>query len=61
MCFQIIISKEPTKPPAGMAATNWVHYNMKDSPTKGKEVWDVKKLLEVRETTSTTDFVSNSH
>ncbi|XP_067099575.1 disintegrin and metalloproteinase domain-containing protein 17a isoform X1 [Osmerus mordax] len=43
---QIVINKEPTKPPAVMEDTNWVHYNMKDSPTKGKEVWDVKKLLE---------------
>lgn len=43
---QIIINKEPTGPPAGMADSNWVNYNMKDSPTKGKEVWDVKKLLE---------------
>ena len=43
-----------------MAATNWVHYNMKDSPTKGKEVWDVKKLLEVREATTTTDCIKCS-
>ncbi|XP_037342179.2 disintegrin and metalloproteinase domain-containing protein 17a isoform X2 [Pungitius pungitius] len=43
---QIIINKEPTKPPGGHAATGWVHYNMENSPVKGKEVWDVKKLLE---------------
>uniref|UniRef100_A0AAQ5XQ54 ADAM metallopeptidase domain 17a n=1 Tax=Amphiprion ocellaris TaxID=80972 RepID=A0AAQ5XQ54_AMPOC len=24
----------------------WVHYNMENSPVAGKEVWDVKKLLE---------------
>ncbi|KAJ4939565.1 hypothetical protein JOQ06_029010 [Pogonophryne albipinna] len=42
---QIIINKEPTKPPPGHNA-RWLHYNMKDSPVKGKAVWDVKKLLE---------------
>uniref|UniRef100_A0A7N8XJ98 ADAM metallopeptidase domain 17 n=1 Tax=Mastacembelus armatus TaxID=205130 RepID=A0A7N8XJ98_9TELE len=24
----------------------WAHYNMENSPVKGKEIWDVKKLLE---------------
>ncbi|XP_077477036.1 disintegrin and metalloproteinase domain-containing protein 17a isoform X1 [Stigmatopora argus] len=43
---QMIIHKEPTKPPTGRPGTNWVHYNMKNSPEKGKEVWNVKKLLE---------------
>ncbi|KAM4625485.1 disintegrin and metalloproteinase domain-containing protein 17a [Polymixia lowei] len=43
---QIIINKEPTRPPPGLAGTGWVHYNMKNSPIKGKEVWDVKRLLE---------------
>lgn len=43
---QIIINKEPTEPPPGHAGTGWVHYNMKNSPISGKEVWDVKKLLE---------------
>ncbi|XP_020496356.2 disintegrin and metalloproteinase domain-containing protein 17a isoform X1 [Labrus bergylta] len=43
---QIIINKEPTKPPAGHVGTNWVHYNMENSPGKGREVWDVKRLLE---------------
>ncbi|XP_047466929.1 disintegrin and metalloproteinase domain-containing protein 17a isoform X2 [Mugil cephalus] len=43
---QIIINKEPTKPPAGRTETSWVHYNMENSPVKEKEVWDVKKLLE---------------
>ncbi|XP_070835227.1 disintegrin and metalloproteinase domain-containing protein 17a isoform X3 [Chaetodon trifascialis] len=43
---QIIINKEPTKPPPGHAGTGWVHYNMEDSPVSGKKVWDVKRLLE---------------
>ncbi|XP_074547948.1 disintegrin and metalloproteinase domain-containing protein 17a isoform X2 [Halichoeres trimaculatus] len=43
---QIIINKEPTKPPAGHVGPSWVHYNMENSPVKGKEVWDVKRLLE---------------
>ncbi|KAM8913270.1 disintegrin and metalloproteinase domain-containing protein 17a isoform 2-T2 [Spinachia spinachia] len=43
---QIIINKEPTKPPGGHTGTGWVHYNMENSPVKGREVWDVKKLLE---------------
>ncbi|XP_056151766.1 disintegrin and metalloproteinase domain-containing protein 17a [Lampris incognitus] len=43
---QIIINKEPTKPPPDSADTGWVHYNMENSPVKGKEVWDVKRLLE---------------
>ncbi|XP_023249525.1 disintegrin and metalloproteinase domain-containing protein 17 [Seriola lalandi dorsalis] len=43
---QIIINKEPTRRPPELAGTNWVHYNMEDSPVKGKEVWDVKRLLE---------------
>uniref|UniRef100_A0A3Q1HPQ6 ADAM metallopeptidase domain 17a n=1 Tax=Acanthochromis polyacanthus TaxID=80966 RepID=A0A3Q1HPQ6_9TELE len=43
---QIIINKEPTKPPSGQNDLRWVHYNMEDSPVVGKEVWDVKKLLE---------------
>ncbi|XP_041827357.1 disintegrin and metalloproteinase domain-containing protein 17a isoform X2 [Melanotaenia boesemani] len=42
---QIIINKEPTQPPPGKTGS-WVHYNMENSPVKGKEVWDVKKLLE---------------
>ncbi|XP_078479126.1 LOW QUALITY PROTEIN: disintegrin and metalloproteinase domain-containing protein 17-like [Lampetra planeri] len=43
---QIIINKEPTKAPPGRAGTGWVHYNMENSPVRGKEVWDVKRLLE---------------
>ncbi|XP_029316862.1 disintegrin and metalloproteinase domain-containing protein 17a isoform X3 [Cottoperca gobio] len=42
---QIIINKEPTKPPP-INGTGWLNYNMQDSPVKGKKVWDVKKLLE---------------
>ncbi|XP_036405756.1 disintegrin and metalloproteinase domain-containing protein 17 [Megalops cyprinoides] len=38
---QIIINKKPTEVPAGVA-----HFNMKGSPTRNKDVWDVKKLLE---------------
>ncbi|XP_061551801.1 disintegrin and metalloproteinase domain-containing protein 17a isoform X2 [Phycodurus eques] len=43
---QMIIHKEATKPPPGRAGTGWVHYNMENSPVRGKMVWDVKKLLE---------------
>ncbi|CAJ1073539.1 disintegrin and metalloproteinase domain-containing protein 17a isoform X2 [Xyrichtys novacula] len=43
---QIIINKEPTRPPAGHVGFGWSHYNMENSPTKGREVWDVKRLLE---------------
>nr|XP_046267975.1 disintegrin and metalloproteinase domain-containing protein 17a [Scatophagus argus] len=43
---QIIINKEATKPPPGFANTSWVHYNMENSPVAGREVWDVKRLLE---------------
>ncbi|MBN3319374.1 1433T protein, partial [Atractosteus spatula] len=39
---QVIVNKEPTVP----LAERGKHYNMQDSPD-GKEVWDVKKLLEV--------------
>lgn len=42
---QIIINKEPTKPPPQPPNPGWVHYNMKNSPG-GREVWDVKRLLE---------------
>ncbi|XP_072221293.1 disintegrin and metalloproteinase domain-containing protein 17a [Leuresthes tenuis] len=43
---QIIINREPTKPPSDHAGNDWVHYNMENSPVRGKEVWDVKRLLE---------------
>ncbi|XP_049597430.1 disintegrin and metalloproteinase domain-containing protein 17a isoform X2 [Syngnathus scovelli] len=43
---QMIIHKEPTKPPPGRAGSVWAHYNMENSPVKSKAVWDVKKLLE---------------
>ncbi|KAL0969340.1 hypothetical protein UPYG_G00225780 [Umbra pygmaea] len=42
---QIIINKEPTSAPRE-GVNGWSHYNMKGSPVQGKEVWDVKKLLE---------------
>ncbi|KAM9777628.1 disintegrin and metalloproteinase domain-containing protein 17a [Neosynchiropus ocellatus] len=53
---QIIINKEPTKPPAGRNHASWAHYNMENSPVKGKDVWDVKLLLEQ----FSTDIASNS-
>lgn len=44
---QIIINKEPTRPPSGYAGIGWINYNMENSPEGEKEVWDVKRLLEV--------------
>lgn len=41
---QIIIEKSATAVAPGQH-----HYNMRGSPVKGRDVWDVKKLLEVRE------------
>ncbi|XP_012679367.2 disintegrin and metalloproteinase domain-containing protein 17 [Clupea harengus] len=38
---QIIINNKPTPVAAGE-----LHFNMEGSPVKGKDVWDVKKLLE---------------
>ncbi|XP_062406522.1 disintegrin and metalloproteinase domain-containing protein 17 [Sardina pilchardus] len=38
---QIIINKEPTK-----VAPGEQHFNMEGSPVRGKDVWDVKKLLD---------------
>ncbi|XP_071390909.1 disintegrin and metalloproteinase domain-containing protein 17 [Centroberyx affinis] len=38
---QIIIEKTPT-----LVAAGGRHFNMKGSPTEGKDVWDVKRLLE---------------
>uniref|UniRef100_A0A665VPN3 Disintegrin and metalloproteinase domain-containing protein 17-like n=1 Tax=Echeneis naucrates TaxID=173247 RepID=A0A665VPN3_ECHNA len=43
---QIIINKEHTRPPHGHTDTKWVHYNMEKSPERGRDVWDVKRLLE---------------
>lgn len=43
---QIIINREPTKPPQGRDPRSWQHYNMENSTVKGKDAWDVKKLLE---------------
>uniref|UniRef100_A0A8C7ZCU9 ADAM metallopeptidase domain 17a n=1 Tax=Oryzias sinensis TaxID=183150 RepID=A0A8C7ZCU9_9TELE len=56
---QIIINKEPTKPPPGKASSRWVHYNMKDSPDGGREVWDVKKLLEEADLVTTHELGHN--
>lgn len=43
MCLcQIIIEKSPTAVAPGQR-----HFNMRGSPVKGRDVWDVKKLLEV--------------
>lgn len=41
-CHQIIIKKYPTPVDPGKT-----HFNMKGSPVEGRDVWDVKKLLEV--------------
>lgn len=43
---QIIINKEPTKPPPSRDPSSWLHYNMENGNVKGKDAWDVKKLLE---------------
>uniref|UniRef100_A0A667YYR3 ADAM metallopeptidase domain 17a n=1 Tax=Myripristis murdjan TaxID=586833 RepID=A0A667YYR3_9TELE len=56
---QIIINKEPTKPPPGHSGAGWVHYNMKNSPVRGKEVWDVKKLLEEADLVTTHELGHN--
>uniref|UniRef100_A0A3B5N054 ADAM metallopeptidase domain 17b n=1 Tax=Xiphophorus couchianus TaxID=32473 RepID=A0A3B5N054_9TELE len=40
-CCQIIIQKSPTEVGPGES-----HFNMRGSPVAGKDVWDVKKLLE---------------
>ena len=45
---QIIINKKPSVAPSDHKGRPWAHYNMKGSPQEGKDVWDVKKLLEVR-------------
>lgn len=43
MCLcQIIIEKSATAVAPGQR-----HFNMRGSPVKGRDVWDVKKLLEV--------------
>lgn len=42
VCWQIIIEKSPTPVAPGRS-----HFNMKGSPVEGRDVWDVKKLLEV--------------
>ncbi|XP_077394650.1 disintegrin and metalloproteinase domain-containing protein 17-like isoform X2 [Festucalex cinctus] len=42
---EIIIHKEPTKPPPRGALTDWTHYNMENSPVQGEEVWNIDKLI----------------
>lgn len=42
MSCQIIIEKSPT-----LVAPGKRHFNMRGSPVVGRDVWDVKKLLEV--------------
>lgn len=42
MYHQIIIEKRPTPVDPGKR-----HFNMRGSPVEGRDVWDVKKLLEV--------------
>lgn len=42
--WQIIIEKSPTAVAPGNR-----HFNMRGSPVANREVWDVKKLLEVTE------------
>uniref|UniRef100_A0A8C3ABG0 ADAM metallopeptidase domain 17a n=1 Tax=Cyclopterus lumpus TaxID=8103 RepID=A0A8C3ABG0_CYCLU len=56
---QIIINKEPTKAPRGHAGTDWIHYNMENSPVRGKEVWDVKRLLEEADLVTTHELGHN--
>uniref|UniRef100_A0A7N8Y578 ADAM metallopeptidase domain 17 n=1 Tax=Mastacembelus armatus TaxID=205130 RepID=A0A7N8Y578_9TELE len=56
---QIIINKDPTKPPSGSTGSSWAHYNMENSPVKGKEIWDVKKLLEEADLVTTHELGHN--
>uniref|UniRef100_A0A8C8LPI3 ADAM metallopeptidase domain 17b n=1 Tax=Oncorhynchus tshawytscha TaxID=74940 RepID=A0A8C8LPI3_ONCTS len=51
---QIIIEKVPTRVPPGEA-----HFNMRGSPVEGKDVWDVKKLLEEADLVTTHELGHN--
>uniref|UniRef100_A0AAY5KGE4 ADAM metallopeptidase domain 17b n=1 Tax=Esox lucius TaxID=8010 RepID=A0AAY5KGE4_ESOLU len=51
---QIIIKKEPTNVTQGTT-----HFNMKGSPDEGKDVWDVKKLLEEADLVTTHELGHN--
>lgn len=50
MSSQIIIEKSPTPVAPGKR-----HFNMRGSPVVGRDVWDVKKLLEVNDFSERTD------
>uniref|UniRef100_A0A8C6SP60 ADAM metallopeptidase domain 17a n=1 Tax=Neogobius melanostomus TaxID=47308 RepID=A0A8C6SP60_9GOBI len=56
---QIIINKEPTKPPTGRDPSSWLNYNMENGNVKGKESWDVKKLLEEADLVTTHELGHN--
>uniref|UniRef100_A0A674F1W5 ADAM metallopeptidase domain 17 n=1 Tax=Salmo trutta TaxID=8032 RepID=A0A674F1W5_SALTR len=51
--------QQPTRAPLGQAGPGWTHYNMKGSPIQGKEVWDVKKLLEEADLVTTHELGHN--
>uniref|UniRef100_A0A8C7JA53 ADAM metallopeptidase domain 17 n=1 Tax=Oncorhynchus kisutch TaxID=8019 RepID=A0A8C7JA53_ONCKI len=51
---QIIIEKVPTRVTPGEA-----HFNMRGSPVEGKDVWDVKKLLEEADLVTTHELGHN--
>uniref|UniRef100_A0A8P4KCI1 ADAM metallopeptidase domain 17b n=1 Tax=Dicentrarchus labrax TaxID=13489 RepID=A0A8P4KCI1_DICLA len=51
---QIIIEKRPTAVAAGKS-----HFNMKGSPVKGRDIWDVKKLLEEADLVTTHELGHN--
>lgn len=53
-CCQIIIENRPTAVPPGGS-----HFNMEGSPVEGKDVWDVKKLLEVKQLTPVNQNISD--
>uniref|UniRef100_A0A3P8TST2 ADAM metallopeptidase domain 17 n=1 Tax=Amphiprion percula TaxID=161767 RepID=A0A3P8TST2_AMPPE len=51
---QIIIEKSPTTVAPGKS-----HFNMRGSPVKGRDVWDVKKLLEEADLVTTHELGHN--
>uniref|UniRef100_A0A669BDF6 ADAM metallopeptidase domain 17 n=1 Tax=Oreochromis niloticus TaxID=8128 RepID=A0A669BDF6_ORENI len=51
---QIIIEKDPTPVDPGKT-----HFNMKGSPVEGRDVWDVKKLLEEADLVTTHELGHN--
>lgn len=57
MCSrQIIIEKSPTPVAPGKR-----HFNMEGSPVEGRNVWDVKKLLEVKARVLTLATAARQH